>query len=283
MKKFTDVASLIAARNIWEKKNIRVGFVPTMGALHEGHMSLIKAAQEVTDSVVVSIFVNPTQFGPNEDLNSYPSMIEEDLRALEKEGVDATFLPTPSAMYPAGFQSYVINNEASLALCGGSRPGHFQGVLTVVLKLLNLVHPHSAFFGAKDYQQLALIRTMARDFHLRTKIVSCPTVREDDGLAMSSRNLRLKAGERELAPAIYRAMIATKNLYATGERSILALLERFKNEVSDPSFEIDYVEIRDGVTLGAYEDMIEPEVGVPHLFCAVNLGAVRLIDNVPLE
>ena len=283
MEKFIDVASLIAARNTWEKKNIRVGFVPTMGALHDGHFSLVRAARELTDRVVVSIFVNPTQFGPNEDLDSYPSMIEEDLRALEKEGVDAVFLPTPAVMYPAGFQSYVINSEASLVLCGGSRPRHFQGVLTVVLKLLNLVHPHSAFFGAKDYQQLALIRTMARDFHLRTQIVSCPTVREEDGLAMSSRNLRLEAEERELAPAIYRGMIATKNFYETGERSKSSLLGRFKNEVSDPRFEIDYVEIRDGVTLGAYENMIEPEVGVPHLFCAVNLGTVRLIDNIPLE
>jgi pantoate--beta-alanine ligase len=231
----------------------RVGFVPTMGALHEGHYSLVERARRECNAVVASIFVNPTQFNDPNDLEKYPRPLEKDLAGLKKAGVDCVFLPKPEDMYADRYRFEVREKEESKILCGAHRPGHFEGVLTVVMKLFNLTKPDKAYFGEKDYQQLRLISEMARTFFMDVEVVPCPTLREADGLAMSSRNLRLPAADRERAPLLYRAL---KNAATPAEAA---------RQLEEGGFKVDYVEEKWGRRL-----------------CAAFLGEVRLIDNVAL-
>ncbi len=256
-------------------QGLRVGFVPTMGYLHEGHLSLIRRARELSDFVVVSIFVNPTQFGPNEDLDRYPRDMERDRRLCRAEGVDAVFVPSVEELYPEGFQTFVTVEEISRPLCGASRPGHFRGVATVVLKLFHIVEPDVAVFGQKDYQQLQVIRRMVRDLDLPVEIEGFPTVREPDGLAMSSRNAYLSAAERERALTIWRSIRRAEDLVAGGEVCSASLAGEVRRLLEEAGLRIDYVEIRHPETLEPVE-RIEPEAV---LAIAAFVGNTRLIDN----
>jgi len=257
-----------------------VGFVPTMGALHEGHLSLVRAAQQQCAPVVVSIFVNPTQFGSSEDFEKYPRMMEADRTRLEELRVPFLFTPPAAEMYPDGFRTYVGVEGLSERLEGRSRPGHFRGVTTVVLKLFEIVQPYFAYFGRKDAQQARVIRQMARDLNLDTEIVVCPIVREPDGLAMSSRNAYLKGDERRAATVLYRALGAARQEIAAGERDAVRLLAVMCKVIeAEPLASADYAEIVDAETF-------EP---VSRLRCAclvllaVFLGSTRLIDNMLVE
>ena len=256
-------------------QGLRVGFVPTMGYLHEGHLSLIRRARELSDFVVISIFVNPTQFGPNEDLDRYPRDMERDRRLCRAEGVDAVFVPSVEELYPEGFQTFVTVEEISRPLCGASRPGHFRGVATVVLKLFHIVEPDVAVFGQKDYQQLQVIRRMVRDLDLPVEIEGFPTVREPDGLAMSSRNAYLSAAERERALTIWRSIRRAEDLVAEGEVRSASLAGEVRRLLEEAGLRIDYVEIRHPETLEPVE-RIEPEAV---LAIAAFVGNTRLIDN----
>jgi len=254
-----------------------VGLVPTMGALHEGHLSLIRAAQQQCNPVVVSIFVNPTQFGPGEDLAKYPRQMEADRALLEELRVDYLFAPTATEMYPPGFRTYVNVEEWSATLEGKSRPGHFRGVTTVVLKLFEMVQPTFAYFGRKDAQQAQLIRRMVADLNLDTEIVVCPIVREPDGLALSSRNAYLKPDERRAATVLSRALRAAQKEIAAGERDALRLVATMRETLAaEPLAAVDYVEIVDAETL-------EPVTRLRRnclVLLAVFIGAARLIDNL---
>jgi pantoate--beta-alanine ligase len=221
-----------------------VGLVPTMGALHEGHLSLIRAARKETDTVVVSIFVNPTQFGPGEDLDRYPRDLDRDRESCRLAGADLVYAPADEEMYPEGFCTWVEVGGLTEGLCGRSRPGHFRGVCTVVTKLFNICLPDRAYFGEKDAQQLAVVQRMVRDLNMPLIIVPCPTVREPDGLAMSSRNVRLTPEERAQAPALYRALSAARDLVATGEREAARLDAAIRAVLAGATLgEVDYVEI----------------------------------------
>lgn len=257
-----------------------VGFVPTMGALHEGHLSLIRAAQQQCSPVIASIFVNPAQFGPSEDLEKYPRQMEADGAALEELRVDYLFAPTAKEMYPDGFRTFVHVEGLSERLEGKSRPGHFRGVSTVVLKLFEIVQPHYAFFGRKDAQQARIIRQMAADLNLDTHVVICPTVREADGLAMSSRNAYLRPDERRAATALYRALAATRKEINAGEHDAMRLAGVMRGVLSGETLlSVDYAEIVDA-------DTFEP---VPRLrrgclaVLAVFVGKTRLIDNMAIK
>lgn len=254
----------------------RVMLVPTMGALHEGHLTLVRRAQQVPGSVVVvSIFVNPTQFGPGEDLDAYPRTLDEDLAALRAEGVQIAFTPTAADMYPAGPRTSVHAGELGSQLEGAARPTHFAGMLTIVMKLLQIVAPDRAFFGEKDYQQLVLIRQMADDLNLDTRIVAVPIVREADGLAMSSRNRYLDELEREQALAIPSALLA--GVYAAGEGADAALDAARAVLEEVPAITVDYLEIRDA-WLGP-----APQTGRARMLLAARLGRTRLLDNIAIE
>ncbi len=258
------------------KQGKTVGFVPTMGALHEGHLSLIRKARKDNDVAVVSIFVNPTQFGPNEDYDRYPRTFKEDLKKLEKEGVDFLFYPSNKDMYPEGYETYVELEKLPNHLCGLRRPGHFRGVATVVTKLFNIVFPTTAYFGQKDYQQALIIKKMVRDLNIPVKIEVLPIVREKDGLAMSSRNSYLTPEEREKATVLYRALQEGKRVILSGEndaKKVIIAMKKVFNEV--PEAEIDYVAVVDPQTLEDV-DFIEGDV---LLAVAVFLGNARLIDN----
>ncbi|KUH80052.1 MULTISPECIES: pantoate--beta-alanine ligase [unclassified Mycobacterium] len=254
----------------------RVVLVPTMGALHEGHLTLIRAAKRVQGAVVVvSIFVNPLQFGEGEDLDAYPRSLDDDLAALRDEGVEIAFTPTVADMYPNGTRTAVHPGPLGSDLEGSSRPEHFAGVLTVVLKLLNIVHPDRAYFGEKDYQQLALIRQMVVDLDVDTQIVGVPIVREADGLAMSSRNRYLNEEEREHAGALSAALLA--GMYAAGEGAAAALdaARAVLDEV--PTIEVDYLQVRDPMLGPA------PVVGAARMLVAGRLGRTRLLDNIAID
>jgi pantoate--beta-alanine ligase len=254
----------------------RIALVPTMGALHAGHIALVRRARSVADSVAASIFVNPTQFGPNEDLDRYPRTLEADLAALDAEKVDAVFVPSVEEMYPAGFCTYVVVEGPALELEGACRPGHFRGVATVVSKLLNIIPSDFAVFGMKDFQQLTVIRRMAKDLNWRTEILAEPTVREPDGLALSSRNRYLLPGERESALSLSRALKAVRTATAGGEESP-EQLEAVGMEVlkSHPGVDVEYFTVRDPETLSA------PGKDWNTLVClvAARVGSTRLIDN----
>ena len=256
-----------------------IAFVPTMGFLHEGHASLLREGRKLGDVLVLSIFVNPIQFGRNEDLARYPRDMERDCRIAGECGVDIVFTPDSTGMYPPGFQTCVRVRDLSLPLCGASRPGHFDGVATVVTKLFNIVQPDTALFGNKDYQQLAVIRRMTHDLNLPVEIIGMPIVREADGLAMSSRNAYLSPAERQSALCLSRAIRTARELYAAGTRDA-ALLRRAALEVisAEPEATIDYLELRDGATLEPKETADDATL----LALAVRIGATRLIDNTVL-
>jgi pantoate--beta-alanine ligase len=256
------------------------GFVPTMGALHEGHMSLVRAAKAECRPVITSIFVNPTQFGPTEDLQKYPRTLEADRKKLEGAGVDYLFVPDAEEIYPPGFCTWVSVEGLSERLEGRSRPGHFRGVTTVVLKLLEIVRPRKAYFGRKDAQQVRLIRQMARDLHLDTQIVVCPIVREADGLALSSRNAYLRPDERHAATVLYRALEGARAAIARGERDALRLTAAMRETLrAEPLADPDYVELVDAETL----EPVTRLRGACLALLAARFGAARLIDNLLIE
>lgn len=257
-----------------------IGLVPTMGYLHEGHISLARHARAECKSVVVSIFVNPTQFGPNEDLAKYPRNLEGDLKLLEAAGVDLVWLPTPEIMYPPNYQTWVEVEKITAPLEGAMRPGHFRGVTTVVAKLFNAVRPEKAYFGQKDAQQAAVIRQMTRDLSYPIEIIICPTVREPDGLAMSSRNSYLSPEERRAAPVLFRALTAAQNAHAAGERSA-ETLRRIMTETiaAEPLARLQYISCADYDTLAELETI----TGATLLSMAVYIGKTRLIDNFVLK
>ena len=258
-----------------------LGLVPTMGSLHEGHLTLVRRARSENDVAVVSIFVNPSQFGPGEDLGSYPRDMDTDLSLLRNEGVDLVFAPTLEEMYPPGFDAWIEVEKTSEVLEGAVRPGHFRGVATVVAKLFNIIRPHSAYFGRKDGQQLAVISRMVKDLDMDVEIVAVPTVREEDGLAMSSRNVYLTPDERRAAPVIYNALNRAVDLWRQGETRCDALRAEMKAVLdSEPLVSsIDYVSVADSVTLEELDETA-PQAMVS---TAVRIGKARLVDNVLLE
>lgn len=257
-----------------------LGFVPTMGAIHEGHLSLVREAKNRCSPVVVSIFVNPTQFGPSEDLAKYPRPFEADCAALENLGVDYVFAPSADEMYPKGFSTAVSVNGIGDRLEGRSRPGHFRGVATVVLKLFEIVQPSLAFFGRKDAQQQALIRRMARDLDLDTQIVTCPIVREADGLALSSRNVYLKGDDRRAATILYCSLVALREQIDRGERDIGQLLGTIQAVLaSESAVVLDYADIVDAENF----DKVMNLRGSCFAVLAAKVGATRLIDNALIE
>ncbi|NKY35996.1 pantoate--beta-alanine ligase [Nocardia speluncae] len=251
------------------------GLVPTMGALHEGHLELVRRAKRTNQVVVVSIFVNPLQFGENEDLDSYPRTLDADVELLRAEGADLVFAPSAADMYPDGPRTTVQPGPLGAELEGGSRPTHFAGMLTVVAKLLQIVSPNEAFFGEKDYQQLALIRQMVRDLNFDMKIVAVPTVRESDGLALSSRNRYLDPIQRELATTLSAALLAGARSGAAGPQAVLDVARSVL--AAAPEIDLDYLELR-AADLGP-----TPETGNARLLIAARVGTTRLIDNAPVQ
>lgn len=278
MHTVSTIPKLRAARAILPEP---VGLVPTMGYLHEGHLSLVRTARAECAGVVVSIFVNPTQFGPNEDLASYPRDLDRDLDLLEIEGVDLVWIPTQEIMYPSGFQTWVTVDELTQRLEGAMRPGHFRGVTTIVAKLFNAVQPDKAYFGQKDAQQAIVIHRMARDLHFPLDIVVCPIVREADGLAMSSRNTYLNPAERQAATVLSRALHAARVAYTSGERDA-GFLRQIMTEVitTEPLARLEYVSCVDPRTLQEIEGEFNDQA---LLSMAVYVGKTRLIDNYLLE
>ena len=266
--------------NAWKREELTIGFVPTMGYLHEGHKSLMEAARANNDRVVVSVFVNPMQFGPNEDLESYPRDFEKDSALCESVGVDLIFHPEPEEMYADGFCSYVDMNGLTTELCGKSRPIHFRGVQTVVLKLFNIVKPDTAYFGQKDAQQLAVIKRMVKDLNVDTEIVGCPIVREADGLAKSSRNTYLNPDERKAALILSRSLKLGRELIENGETDSKAVIKAITDSINtEPLAKIDYVDVVDFDTITPV-DKIGKSVLVA---IAVYIGKTRLIDNFIIE
>jgi pantoate--beta-alanine ligase len=253
-----------------------IAFVPTMGALHEGHASLLREGRRRGDQLVLSIFVNPAQFGPGEDLSRYPRDLPGDLAAAAAAGTDIAYVPEAGAIYPAGYQTYVQVRELEQGLDGGSRPGHFVGVATVVCKLFNVVRPHVALFGEKDFQQLAVIRRMVVDLEMGIEIVGMPILREADGLAMSSRNAYLSPSERTRALSLSRALQAAREHALRGERDVAALVARAREALEGQVDRVDYVELRDADTLAPLTRLDRPGV----LLVAAFLGKTRLIDNL---
>ncbi len=262
-----------------KKKGKIIGFVPTMGYLHEGHLRLVRIARKKSDLCVVSIFVNPLQFGPKEDFKEYPRDIKRDKKLLEKEGVDILFYPEEKEMYPDDFSTYVKVEGLTEGLCGRSRPGHFQGVTTVVTKLFNSVLPHFAVFGEKDAQQALVIKRMVRDLNMPIKIIVAPTVREKNGLAMSSRNVYLSPKEREEATVLYRSLLKAKEMIERGERNSNVIIGKMREMIEETSGKIDYIAIVDTKDLKEME-VIKGEVLIA---LAVYFSKARLIDNIRVK
>jgi pantoate--beta-alanine ligase len=256
-----------------------IGVVPTMGALHEGHLSLVDACRRGCDLTVVTIFVNPTQFGPGEDFTRYPRNLEADVQLLSQHGADLVFAPETDSMYYADHATHVEVSGPALPLEGEFRPGHFRGVATIVLKLFNLVGADRAYFGRKDYQQSLVVRRMAADLNLPVEIVVCPIVREPDGLAMSSRNVYLSANERRRALAISRSLKLARRMVADGTRDVMAILSAMRGLLDEAELKIDYAEICDGQSLAP---LAQVEPGAVALIAA-RVGATRLIDNESLD
>ena len=257
-----------------------VGFVPTMGYLHEGHLVLVRRAKAENSSVVVSIFVNPTQFGPHEDFDKYPRNPERDLAMLEKEGVDLVFMPSVAEMYPPQFNSWVDVGRITERLEGAARPGHFRGVATVVAKLFNIVQPDRAYFGQKDAQQLVVIKKIVADLNMNLEVVAVPTVREPDGLAMSSRNIYLNPEERKAAVVLYQALSLAQKLWSQGEKDAQAIRQKMTGLIQkQPLANIEYISIADAETLDELDTVRPPAL----VSLAVKIGKTRLIDNAVLE
>ena len=280
MEIITTVAEMKARVAAWKAEGLTIGLTPTMGALHEGHMSLMEAARSACDRVVTSVFVNPLQFGPDEDYDNYPRDLERDAGIAESKGVDVVFHPSVEEMYPENYNTYVVMETLTDTLCGASRPGHFRGVCTVVNKLFNIVQPDKAFFGQKDAQQLAIIKRMVADLNMNVTVVGCPIVREADGLAKSSRNAYLSAEERQAALVLSRAIFAGKAAVEAGERDAAALKALMGGIIeAEPLARIDYVEVVDGVTMQPTD-----AIGAMALVAmAVYIGSTRLIDNFLYE
>ncbi|AQR95705.1 pantoate--beta-alanine ligase [Clostridium saccharoperbutylacetonicum] len=277
IKEIKELKNLVKS---WKKEGFSIGFVPTMGALHEGHQSLIKKAVEENDKVIVSVFVNPTQFGPNEDYDSYPRDIKKDLELCMMVGANVVFNPEPNEMYFNNRSTSISVSKLTSVLCGAKRPGHFDGVCLVVSKLLNIVTPDKAYFGQKDAQQVAVIKRMVRDLNIDVDIIACPIIREEDGLAKSSRNTYLSAEERKAASVLSRSLNIAKNLLNKGERSASKIKEIMMEEINkEPLAKIDYVEIVDNESLENVE-IIEKNILIP---IAVYIGKTRLIDNFIFE
>ncbi|WP_448376360.1 pantoate--beta-alanine ligase [Fervidobacterium sp.] len=270
------VAEMKKLSNEILKSGKTIGFVPTMGYLHEGHLSLVETARKENDIVVVSIFVNPTQFGPNEDFSRYPRDLERDLRLLEPLGVDYVFNPPVEEMYPSFYSVYVEETELSKYLCGASRPGHFRGVCTVVAKLFNIVKPTRAYFGQKDAQQFRVLRRMVENLNMDVEMVEMPIVREVDGLAMSSRNVYLNEEERKEAVRLYKSLLRAKELIDSGERDVKNIKQEMFKILEHPLLRIDYVEIVDEKTLTPVDNIDRKVI----IALAVFVGKARLIDNM---
>lgn len=273
------VSSLSDLRTARLSLDGKVGLVPTMGYLHEGHLSLVRQAKAENQHVIVTIFVNPTQFGPSEDLSKYPRDLERDLNLLRPLGVDVVWTPTAEIMYPPGYQTWVEVDALTKGLEGAMRPGHFKGVTTVVAKLFNATQPTKAYFGQKDAQQAAVIRRMVLDLNFPLEMVVCPTMREADGLAMSSRNKYLNEAERKAAPVLFRALSAAKEAYEAGERQASALREKMMDVLTaEPLAKVQYVAFTDFDTL----EEVELIQGKLLISMAVFFGKTRLIDNIVL-
>ena len=276
MRLLYSVADMATARTAAERP---LGLVPTMGALHKGHLSLVRRARSDNATLVVTIFVNPTQFAPNEDLAAYPRDLDRDLALLDIEGADLVFLPSPEEIYPDGFDTWVSVERTSARLEGEARPGHFRGVATVVCKLFNIVRPDRAYFGQKDAQQLQVIRRMNADLNLGVEVTAMPTVREPDGLAMSSRNVNLSTAQRRAAPVLYAALQAAQELYADGVRQATAVREAMQKMLdSEPLASTDYVSVADPDSMAELQRIEGPAL----VSLAVRIGTTRLIDNVVL-
>ncbi|MEM8732703.1 MAG: pantoate--beta-alanine ligase [Planctomycetota bacterium] len=262
----------------WRKEGLKVGLVPTMGALHEGHFSLVDRCRDECDIVVATIFVNPTQFGPNEDLDRYPRTMDEDLAGLKRHGADLVFTPSAEELYPAGFSTFVEPPRNALPLEGQFRPGHFRGVTTVVMKYFQIIPAHIAYFGSKDYQQFAVIRSMVEDLDVPVRVQGCETVREKDGLAMSSRNRYLSPDERERALAISAGLFEIKTSVEGGESNVETLKTALNAKLTPAMDSIDYATIVDATTLNEIESLTNPAVAL----VAAYVGSTRLIDNITL-
>ncbi|SDR69200.1 pantothenate synthetase [Halopseudomonas litoralis] len=281
MNTLHSIAQLRAALARARQENKRISLVPTMGNLHDGHIALVEKARQRTDYVVVSIFVNPLQFGANEDLDSYPRTLAEDQRRLLDAGADLVFAPNVSEMYPEGMNGHTLISVpvVSEGLCGASRPGHFDGVSTVVSKLLNIVQPDLAIFGEKDFQQLAVIRKMSQDLCLPVQIMGEPIVRADDGLALSSRNGYLNEEQRRSAPYLYQTLLHIEQQLGSGRRDFAAVIDEARVALVEAGFRPDYLDLRDAETLqpatGETQDIV--------ILAAVYLGTTRLIDNLRLN
>ena len=279
MQTIRTLGALRAATSPWRKAGERIALVPTMGALHDGHMTLVREAKRIADHVIVSIFVNPTQFGPNEDLDAYPRREAADAAMLAAESVDLLWAPDLAVMYPEGHATRISVAGLDAHLCGAARPGHFDGVATVVAKLFNQAAPHVALFGEKDWQQLAIIRRMARDLDFDLDVIGVPTVREGDGLALSSRNAYLTADERAIASALPRALNRAAAALAEGE-AVATALATARQALLDAGFAgIDYLELRDAESLTQVDSLGQNT----RLFVAARLGKARLIDNIPVN
>lgn len=279
MQIISNIQQMQALTRALKREGKRISFVPTMGFLHEGHASLLREGRKSGDVLVLSIFVNPIQFGQNEDLDRYPRDMERDCRIAAECGVDIVFSPDAAGMYPTGFQTGVTVRDVSLPLCGASRPGHFDGVATVVTKLFNIVQPDLALFGRKDYQQLAVIRRMVLDLSMPVEIVGMPIVREADGLAMSSRNAYLSQEQRKSALCLHRSIVTVRKMFAGGERHVDVLRKSVQELIGqESSVMIEYVEFRDGETLEEQEIVDNATL----LALAVKTEQTRLIDNTVL-
>jgi len=278
VKTITTIDELRAARALLPAP---VGLVPTMGYLHAGHLSLVRTARVECASVIVSIFVNPAQFGPQEDLAAYPRNLRHDLKLLEAEGTDLVWTPTPEIVYPSGFQTWISVGEASRPLEGSMRPGHFRGVTTVVAKLFNVIQPQKAYFGQKDAQQTVVIRQMAKDLNYPLEVIVCPIIREPDGLAMSSRNVYLNPAERQAATVLYRALQAAQSAYSAGERDADHLRQVMLNTIkTEPLARMQYVSCAHSDTLQELNGRL---IDQALLSMAVFFGQTRLIDNLILR
>ena len=276
MKTVTTIADLRAQVKEWKKEGLTVGLCPTMGYLHEGHASLMDKSVSCCDRTVASVFVNPIQFGPTEDLATYPRDFERDCQLLEEHGVDLVFHPEDSEMYAEDFSTFVDMQVLSTTLCGASRPIHFRGVCTVITKLLNTVNPDKIFFGQKDAQQLAIIRRMVRDLNFDVEVIGCPIVREPDGLAKSSRNTYLSAEERKAALILSRSIRLGQDLCEGGELNSAALLGAMKDKLAtEPMANVEYVEVVNGENMQPIDTFQEGDL----VAMAVRIGSTRLIDN----